>query len=869
MEISTGFVVPPTLLLTDIEGSTGLLERAPAAYREALDLHHAILRRVTARYGGRELQDAGDGFYLAFEVPGDAVKAAGTMQREFASAPWPEGTGALRVRMALHHGEAEFREGQYRGPVVHLAARLLAAAHGGQVLCSDAVAAFLDGETPVRRLGTHRLRGFLKAQEIFQLGPEGTFPPLRAEHARQHNLPAQQDEFVGRTRELQRLRELLDPAGPAGRLVTLTGTGGIGKSRIALAAAHQLLESYDNGVLFVGLADIAQAEAVPHAILAAFGAEAGHAGQPVARLKEVLAGRPTLIVLDNIEHLAAEGTAMLGHLLRKLPETRWLATSRVRPGLPGAEEIPVEPLPFPGEGGGAAAHEDSESVQLFVKRAARARPGFTLQAHNAEDIAGVCRLLGGLPLAIELAAARLQVLTPGELLEALRADIQSPGDAGGLTAVFEWSRGLLPPSVADFFDTLGVFRGGWTSDAAEKTGGLESRSLTLAYLHFLLTCSLIRVAEQGEGLRFTMLEPIRQFAEERLGKGRADAVSRHGSYFRKLARRVDEDGETAREEAMAREIEPEAANVLAALEREPDNQTRIFSAVDFHSFALRRGCNRAVRSLLTGARPGGGAVKPATLARAWHAAGALDRTAGERASAKDAFGRAAALFEETGEQEGATSALFNLASILSEDGQGEEAYRTFQRTLEYFRERDAPAACATVLDNLGRLSRRNGDLVAARQHLEECLALCKLHDLDGLRSQALWTLARIRLEEGASAQAEAGFLESLGLQHRLGWQATIASTLAGIAMASCQGEAWCRGAYFIGAAKAAARQWPNSSDEETLADLEKFETRAIEDLGEEVFSIQVGRGAADKPDDWFAQAGNTQGKSFQTEQASI
>jgi non-specific serine/threonine protein kinase len=463
----------------------------------------------------------------------------------------------------------------------------------------------------------------------------------------------------------------------------------------------------------------------------------------------------------------------------------------------------------------------------------------------------------GLPLAIELAAARVQVLTPGELLETLCADLRSLGDAGGLAAVFEWSRRLLPPSIAGFLDTLGVFRGGWTAAAAEKTGEMESRPLTLSYLHYLLTCSLIRVTESGEGLRFTMLEPIRQLAEERLGEGRPEAFSRHGAYFRKLARKVNEDGETAREEALAREVEPEVANILAALDREPDNQTRIFSAVDFHSFALRRGCNRAVRSLLTDERPGEGIVKPGTRARAWHAAGALDRTGGERSTAKEAFERAAALFEESGEQEGATSALFNLASILSEEGQSGEAYRTFLRTLEYFRERGAPAAFATVLDNLGRESRRRGDLAVARRHMEECLSLCESHGLDGLRSQALWTLARIRLDEGASGQAEAHFRESLGLQHRLGWQTNISSTLAGIAMASCQSERWHRGAYFIGAAKAAARQWPNSSNGETLADLEKSETRAIEEIGEEAFSIQVGRGAGDKPDDWFAEAGNS------------
>jgi len=658
------------LLFTDIEGSTRLLEQNAVGYARMLARHHGILRSLTGKFGGREFQDAGDGFMMSFPDAPSAARAALAMQKEIAATPWPEETGAPRVRMAVHWAESEFREGQYRGAAIHATSRLLGAAQGGQILCSEAARATFEQEMPARRLGAYRLRGFEEALTVFQLDPEKVFLPLRAEFARRHNLPPSQDAFVGRDQERRELAGLLSPESAA-RLITLTGPGGIGKTRLALAAAYEALDIYEHGVLYVPLAGATHSEELFGAILRALECDPHAEERLVDHVVKLLAGPPTLLVLDNFEQLSAEGSLALRLLLGELPNVKLFVTSRTRLGIAGETDFPVFTLRVPEEGETRVTEIGRcEAVCLFLDRAARVRKDFVLHSDNASAIVEICRALDGMPLAIELASARAQMLTAEELASELREGLSHRDAAGeggvrsGLQLAFDWSVRMLPPDVASFFGSLSVFSGGWTPRTAAQVCDPEGAPHARAYLHYLLTCSLVQASEHAGGMRFVMLEPIRQLSQEYYPDAWRRAESRHRACFRTLASRLDAALGTADEGPLVDEAEPEISNILSALEREPSNQDRLFSAVDFHDFAYHRSCNRRLRALLTTLRPEGGEVRLATLARAWHAAGALDQGVRELEDAEKAYRRASELFRENGETNGAMSARFNLATLV-------------------------------------------------------------------------------------------------------------------------------------------------------------------------------------------------------------
>ncbi len=837
------------LLFTDIEGSTRMVEQAPAAYALTLKQHHAIIREITAGEGGMECQEAGDGFFLAFPGIEAAERAAVAMQEAFRAASWPEETGPPRVRMALHWAEAEFRDGQYRGPAVHLTARLLAAGHGGQILCSREAAGRV---AKTRRLGTFRLRGFEKDAEIHQIG-DGPFPPLHVAQARRHNLPAMQDDFVGRGEELDALVGRLAPASPA-RLITLSGAGGIGKTRLAVAAARRLLDAYEHGVLYVPLVEITDATMILGAILSAAGARMENTHTAHGQVVELLSERPTLLVFDNFEHLAAEGATLIARLHLDLPAAHFLITSRARLGLAGEQEMPVHPFRVPPEEADADALGTYDCVRLFVERAAKARPGFDLTTETAPAIGGLCRLLDGMPLTIELAAARLQVLTTGELLEALQRDLSEISTDRRLEGVFAWSCRLLPPDIAGFLGALGVFRGGWTAPVAAAVGGLPDVSLALAYLHYLLTCSLIRAAENAGGMRFAMLEPIRQLAEAREPARRAEAAGRHGTYFFALARRVNTEFRTEREETLAREIEPETANILAALEREPENQRRIFSAVDFHQFALGRSCNRKVRALLTEHRPDGGEVNAKTLARAWTAAGVLDHVAADWEGAEDALGRAIPLFEELEEHDNVIRVRVNLASIARECGRHQQAYDIYGQALDFFRERGAHQECAVILSNQGSLAQQLGHRETARALLEESLVLCRKAGDTGIEASALSDLGEIWLAQGDAAMACAYMTESLSVFCRRGASSLLPHVLSVLGRIAFVRDDAQKGAFFGSAANARAQRQGFGTSAATTRAIAELVRDCRDALTEEDFLQETARGEKAKPSHWLQAA---------------
>jgi predicted ATPase/class 3 adenylate cyclase len=573
-DLPTGTV---TFLFTDIEGSTRLLQALGRDYPDVLQRHTQILRQALADHQGVEFGTEGDAVFAVFETAGRAVEAAVVAQRNIAGEPWPTGR-RVAVRMGLHAGEGSVGSDGYVGLDVHRAARVANAAHGGQVLISDATRALVEDALPdgvaLRDLGVHRLKDIERPEHLYQLVIQGlpdVFPPIRTLDARQTNLPAERTSFIGREREIAELGDLLREA----RLLTLTGPGGTGKTRLALKVATQELDRQPDGVYFVDLSPITDHRFMANAVVQALQLREQPGRQPLETLIDHLRGRHMLLVLDNLEHLLA-GAESVGMLLDAAPGLTVLVTSRIPLHIAGEREFPVSPLGLPdtAEPVDPAILRRHDAVRLFVERSAAVRPGFQLTAENAAAIGRIAVRLDGLPLAIELAAGRVKLLEPGELLERLRARLDAlvggardlPPRQQTLRAAIEWSHDLLEPDLQRLFARLAAFSGGWTLDAAEAVCAPALGSSLLDGLGSLLDHSLIRVAGAVGRTRFVMLDTIREYAAERLvASGEADDVRRrHADYYLGLA----EDRSSMFPEGAlwpARSLEAEHDNVRAAL----------------------------------------------------------------------------------------------------------------------------------------------------------------------------------------------------------------------------------------------------------------------------------------------------------------
>jgi predicted ATPase/class 3 adenylate cyclase len=585
-----------TFLFTDIEGSTRLLQALGRGYPDLLNRHTAILRQAVAGHEGVEFGTEGDAFFAVFPSAVHAVEAAVAAQRSLAGEPWPTGH-RVAVRMGLHTGEGVMGADGYVGLDVHRAARVADAAHGGQVLVSDGTRALVAGALPadatLRDLGVHRLKDINRPEHLYQLViPDlpDDFPPIRTIDARQTNLPAERTSFVGREREIAELLDILREA----RLLTLTGPGGTGKTRLAVKVAAQLLDSYTEGVYFVDLSSITDHRFVPAAVAQALRLREQPGRRPLETLIDHLRGLHLLLVLDNLEHLL-EASETVGTLLDAAPRLTILTTSRIPLHIAGEREFPLPPLSLPdaGDTGDPVTFGQQEAVRLFVDRATSVRPGFRLTSENAEAIGQIVIRLDGLPLAIELAAGRMKLLEPDEILERLGARLDLliggardlPPRQRTLRAAIEWSYDLLEPDAQRLFARLAAFSGGWTLDAAEAVCAPGLGSSVLDGLGVLLDHSLLRVSDAAGGTRLMMLDTIREFAAERLvASGEADDVRRrHAEFYLHLA----EDRSSATAEGArwpARSLEVERDNVRAALRwsldaDEPQIGLRIAAAI--------------------------------------------------------------------------------------------------------------------------------------------------------------------------------------------------------------------------------------------------------------------------------------------------
>jgi predicted ATPase/class 3 adenylate cyclase len=570
-----------TFLLTDIEGSTRLWETVPEAMEEALERHNRLLTGVIEDHGGVVVTSRGEGdsFFAVFPGAAAAVEAAGACQLRLAGEPWPAGA-SLRVRMALHTGEARVRgSDRVDHAPINRCARVKAAGHGGQVLVTkttrDLVGA-LRGGFGLKRLGEFRLRDLAEPELIYQLTHAdlpAEFPPIRTLAERPGNLPLPVSSFIGRERELEQTATALGQA----RVVTLTGPGGVGKTRLALQAAAQVAPRFGDGAWLAELAPVRDPAGVDDAVAAAFSVTARAGQGTLEALVEFLRSKQLLLVLDNCEHLIEAAAALAGALARSCEQLVILATSREALGIDGERLIPVPSLRVPGVDADLAAIADAEAVRLFAERAAAVKPDFTVTAQNAAAVAAVVRRLDGIALAIELAAARVPAMTAAELARRLKRSfaVLAAGPRGAvehhqtLRATIDWSFQLLAGPEQALLARLAVFAGDCTLEAAEAVCGGDGIDPDMVFelLAALVARSLVVAEERGPQSRYRLLETIRQYGEERLGQaGEAERWrARHAGYYADLPERVRDHAHNPQDEVFwAVRLSAEQDNLLAA-----------------------------------------------------------------------------------------------------------------------------------------------------------------------------------------------------------------------------------------------------------------------------------------------------------------
>ena len=748
-ELPTGTV---TFLFTDVERSTQLLHSLGAEnYAEALAEHRRVIRAACAREGGVEVDTQGDAFFFAFGSAPGAISAAAAFTEELASGP-------IQVRVGLHTGTPLVTAEGYVGNDVHLAARVAATSHGGQVVLSYATAAIVEHE--LVDLGEHRLKDIEKAVPLFQLG-EGSFPPLKT--ISNTNLPRPASSFLGREAELQ---EVLAKIEAGARLVTLSGSGGTGKTRLAIEAAGSLVPSYKAGVFWVGLASLRDPALVTETIAQTLGAKDS--------LAEHISERELLLLLDNLEQVV-ECAPELSELLQSCPNLTLLVTSRELLRIQGEVEYPVPPLAEP------------EAVTLFCERS---------QLDPSDEIAVLCTRLDSLPLAVELAAARTKAMSPAEILERLasRLDLFKGGrDAdprqATLRTTIEWSYDLLNGQEQQLFARLSVFHGGCTLEAAEEVVGADVDGL-----QSLVDKNLVR----RSGGRFWMLETIRELARERFdASGEAEAIGqRHAEWFLAVAERAEPFLKGAEQPAWLQRLEDDHDNLRQSLDwllahDESELAGRLAAALWL--FWYMHGHVGEARRWLRRALEAGSDEPSETRAKLLDGAGylAFEQSDDEAVGLLEASLSCA---KEVGATSTAAFAAAHLGGVLAWAGNGgsdvQAALAVGDEAVRLARQAGDDYVLAVALNNLGATHDLLGDTERAAAYLEESLELRRrLGDMSGI-ALSLYNLADGALRKGDAGRAAALYSEAAEIASAIGDKRHLCFAYGGLALVAHRERRW-------------------------------------------------------------------------------
>jgi predicted ATPase/class 3 adenylate cyclase len=799
-----------TFLFSDIEGSTLWWEQHPKWMSQAFARQEAILRASAAAHGGYVYKMIGDAFQIAFATALDALKAAVHAQRELQAEAWGE-HGPLRVRMGLHTGVTEEREDDYVGPILNRLGRLLSVSHGGQILLTQAthelVYEWLPEGVNLRDLGQHRLKDLVMAEHIYEVTGSGllsNFPMIKTLDSFPHNLPLQLTSFVGREKEIVQVKRLL----LGDRFVTLTGPGGTGKTRLAVQVAAELLELFPDGVWLVELASLADPLLVPQTIAATLEIRESSGRPIVTLLTDYLRSKEILLILDNCEHLLSASAQIASTLLQSCPNLCILATSREALDIPGEMSFRVPSLSVPDMHHTPPIETLSqyESIRLFVERAEAIQPEFELTTANASSVAQICRRLDGIPLAIELAVARVKMM-PVEQVTA-RLDNRFRLLTGGsrtalprhqtLQALIDWSYDLLSDAERILLQRLSVFAGGWTLEAAEMicAGDAIERDDVLDLLTQLVNKSLVIPDHEldTEG-RYHLLETIRQYARERLmeaSDGGVEIRERHLHYFLELGEQAEPELRGRDQITWLDRLENEVDNIRAALEwaleANVEASARLASALLWFWHIRSRkseGIDWLERSLsaLSPGRDG----TPLSRGQMWirgralNVIGSLLVMHGNPEQGEAASRESLAIHQslESAGRSGVAHALWNLAQGASHRENIDEAQKLSEQAIELYRELNDKFGIAQCLDNLGSHRLMRGDYEGAKLLWEEDLGLRrKLGDKDGI-AWILTCLGELAFWRGEFEQAMSLYAESQSAFREVGNKWAISMTISG------------------------------------------------------------------------------------------
>ncbi len=770
-----------TFFFSDIEGSTKLIQELGDAYPEALLAHHSIQRETLKAHHGHELRTEGDSFFIVFGSALDACAGAAAVQRALQAHQWPR-QATVRIRIGLHTGEAVLVGNEYLGLEVHRAARIASAAHGGQVLLSETTRSLVENALPaelsVRELGTHRLKDLARAEHLYQLTIDGLpadFPALRTLEATPNNLPTQLTSFIGRDDQVRDATALLARS----RLLTLTGPGGTGKTRLSLQLAANVLDKYPDGVFFVPLAAVHDPALVASAIAQALSLQISGSRHAIDVLLEYLRDKQTLLVLDNFEQLlpAAAGTTAL---LEGRPRLRVIVSSRAVLRVYGEQEYPVPPMGLPDgkSAATAAALSQFEAVRLFIERAVAVKPDFQATNENAPAIAGICERVDGLPLAIELAAARVKLFSPQVLMTRLEKSLSALGTGARdlpsrqqtLRGAIQWSYDLLDDAARQLLSRFSVFARGASLEQAEAVCGPadELGGDVVDGLDQLADQSLIRrLPEFGEP-RFLMLQTIREFGLQQLEtSGDAAATrARHLEAYLALAAQAQPHFFGSERKTWLDRLEIDLDNFRVALDwaiASKDARRAMQLSACFWRFWQMRGHIDEGRARLTAvlALPQGDQLSKERL-QALEAAASLAYWQADMVTAQRLYDECLELTRQVGDTAALANALYNAAfPLILTLSDVNRARRLLEEALPIYRELGDTSGTARTLWTLGNVRHFEGRDEEALPIEEEAQALFRTADDRFGLAWCLHTTGQVQLKLSNIDGARKSFLEAM------------------------------------------------------------------------------------------------------------